>query len=57
MTRLAFALAASLALAAPVAAESLGTLLPSLSFPGDTVTPSTKGCEAPATDAACQPGK
>ncbi len=54
MTRLAFALAASFALAAPVAADSLGTLLPSLSFPTDTVTPSTKGCEAPATHATCQ---
>ena len=53
MTRLAFALAASLALAAPVAADSLGTLLPSLSFPTETVTTSTKGCEAPATGEVC----
>lgn len=53
MSRLAYALAASLALAAPVAADSLGTLLPSLSFPTDTVTPSTKGCDAPATKTAC----
>jgi hypothetical protein len=54
MTRLAYALAASLTLAAPVAADSLGTLLPSLSFPTDTVTTSTKGCEAPATGEVCQ---
>lgn len=53
MTRIVYALAASLALAAPVAADSLGTLLPSLSFPTDTVTPSTKGCDAPATKTTC----
>jgi hypothetical protein len=53
MTRFAYALAASLTLAAPVAADSLGTLLPSLSFPTDTVTTSTKGCEAPATQTTC----
>ncbi|HLQ18651.1 MAG TPA: hypothetical protein VK146_06685 [Tabrizicola sp.] len=46
MTRFALAFAASLALAVPVAADSLGTLLPSLTFPTDTVTESTKGCEA-----------
>jgi hypothetical protein len=54
MTRVAYALAASLALVAPVAADSLGTLLPSLSFPTDTVTTSTKGCEAPAQGEVCQ---
>jgi hypothetical protein len=54
MTRLAYALAASLALAAPVAADSLSILLPSLSFPTDTVTTSTKGCEVPATGSVCQ---
>jgi hypothetical protein len=54
MTRLAYVLAASLALAAPVAADSLGTLLPTLSFPTDTVTPSTKGCDVPATGSVCQ---
>ena len=52
MTRIAFALAATLALAAPVAADSLGTLLPTLTFPTETVTPSTKGCDAPV--ATCQ---
>jgi hypothetical protein len=53
MTRLSYVLAASLALAAPVAADSLGTLLPSLSFPTDSVTTSTKGCEAPAAGSVC----
>ncbi len=57
MTRLAYALAASLALAAPVAADSLSILLPSLSFPTDTVTTSTKGCEVSATGSVCQLGK
>lgn len=54
MTRFALALAASLALAAPVAADSLSTLLPSLTFPDGTVTPSTKGCVGPDTQPACQ---
>jgi hypothetical protein len=54
MTRFAFALAASLALAAPVAADSLTLLLPTLTFPEDTVTPSTKGCATQASQTACQ---
>lgn len=54
MTRFAFALAATLALAAPVAADSLSTLLPSLTFPEDTVVTSTKGCVGPNTQPACQ---
>lgn len=53
MTRFTLALAAGLALATPVAADSLGTLLPSLSFPADTVTTSTKGCDAPMTRPIC----
>jgi len=52
MTRLAYAFAASLALAAPVAADSLNVLLPSLTFPTETVTTSTKGCDS--TVATCQ---
>ena len=55
MTRIALALAAALALATPVAADSLGTLLPTLTFPTDTVTTSTKGCDAPL--APCQLAK
>lgn len=54
MTRFALALAASLTLAAPVAADSLAVLLPTLTFPTDVVTPSTKGCDAPATQSTCQ---
>ncbi|MBN8630878.1 MAG: hypothetical protein J0L76_08495 [Rhodobacterales bacterium] len=55
MTRFAYALAATLALAAPVAADSLNILLPTLTFPTETVTSSTKGCDAPA--AICQPAE
>ena len=58
MTRFALALAASLALVAPiatpVAADSLTVLLPTLTFPDTTVTTSTKGCAAPATPTTCQ---
>jgi hypothetical protein len=54
MTRLAYALVASLALAAPVAADSLAVLLPSLTFPIDTVTTSTKDCAGTATHLVCQ---
>jgi hypothetical protein len=47
MTRVVLALAASLALTAPVAADSLTFLLPNLTFPDTTVTTSTKDCNAP----------
>lgn len=47
MPRIILALAASLALTAPVAADSLTFLLPNLTFPDTTVTTSTKGCDAP----------
>ena len=42
-------------LAAPAMAQSLATLLPTLTWPDDGVTVSTKGCEAKA--AVCVPGK
>ena len=51
---LALALAVTLSLALPAAAQSLTVLLPSLSFPTETVTPSTKGCEVPAPGTTCQ---
>ena len=54
MPRFALALATSLALAAPVAADSLSMLLPALTVPPDEVITSTKGCEAPATATTCQ---
>lgn len=54
MNRIALVLAATLALSLPAAAQSLTVLLPSLSFPTETVTPSTKGCEVPAAGTTCQ---
>jgi hypothetical protein len=54
MTRFALALATTLALAAPVAADSLTTLLPTLTFPEDVVTTSTKGCDSANTQPACK---
>lgn len=57
MDRFAFALAVTLSLAIPASAQSLTILLPSLSFPTETVTPSTKGCEAPAAGTHCQPAE
>lgn len=54
MNRVALALAVTLSLAIPASAQSLTVLLPSLSFPTETVTPSTKGCEAPAAGTTCQ---
>lgn len=54
MTRFALALATSLALVSPVAADSLAVLLPALTFPTDEVTTSTKGCGAAATVTTCQ---
>ena len=54
MNRVALALAVTLSLAIPASAQSLAVLLPSLSFPTETVTPSTKGCETPAGGTTCQ---
>jgi hypothetical protein len=54
MNRFALAVAFALSLAAPVAAQSMDVLLPTLTFPTDTITPSTKGCEVSATKAVCQ---
>jgi hypothetical protein len=54
MERIALVLAVTLSLAAPVAAQSMSILLPSLTFTGDIVTPSTKGCDAQATKPVCQ---
>ncbi len=52
MERIALALAITLSLAAPMAAQSLDILLPTLTFPDDTVTSSTKDCAA--KQATCQ---
>jgi hypothetical protein len=48
------ALAATFALSAPVAAQTLTILLPVISFPDPVVTPATKGCGVVATDKVCQ---
>jgi hypothetical protein len=45
----------SLTLAAPVIAQSLDTMLPTLTWPDDAVTVSTKDCSA--TTAACTSAK
>lgn len=45
----------SVLLAAPVAAQSLSVLLPSLTFPEPVTTPSTKNCDAATV--ACPPGR
>lgn len=47
----AAAIAVSLAL--PAAAQTMEILLPSLSFPTETVTGSSKGCAAEATTTVC----
>lgn len=52
MKRLILALAASAALSAPAAAQTLTVLLPVISFPDTVVTPATKGC-APLADKVC----
>jgi hypothetical protein len=54
MKSFALALAATLTLAAPVAAQSMSVLLPLLSFPDEIVTPSTKNCGETATTKVCQ---
>jgi hypothetical protein len=54
MKSLAPALALTFALAAPSYADNLSVLLPSLSFPDDVVTSSTKNCDAKAEVAVCQ---
>jgi hypothetical protein len=53
MERIALAFALALSFAAPIAAQSMDVLLPTLTFPTDTVTPSTKGCAADVTP-VCQ---
>lgn len=54
MNRIALGLALALSLAAPVAAQSMDTLLPTLTFPDESVVTSSKGCDAPATQPTCQ---
>lgn len=54
MKRLALVLAASAALAAPAAAQTLTVLLPVISFPDSVITPATKGCGLVTAPAVCQ---
>ncbi|MGL4236495.1 hypothetical protein [Tabrizicola sp.] len=54
MKHAVLALVAGLALAAPVAAQSMSTLLPVLTFPTDDVTTGTKGCDANPAAPTCQ---
>ena len=44
MTKIAAVALAALMLALPATAQTMSTLLPTLSFPDDTVITSTKGC-------------
>lgn len=46
MYRLTLALAAVAALSVPAAAQSLSTLLPTITFPEPIASPATKGCTA-----------
>jgi hypothetical protein len=41
-------------LASPLAAQTMTVLLPSITFPDDTLTPSTKGCDTASTAPVCQ---
>ena len=54
MKRLALVLAASAALTAPAAAQTLTMLLPVISFPDPVVTPATKGCGFVSVPTVCQ---
>jgi hypothetical protein len=54
MKRLALVLAASAALTAPAAAQTLTVLLPVISFPDTVLTPSTKGCSVIQAPTVCQ---
>jgi hypothetical protein len=56
MKRLVFLAAIATLLAAPVAAQSLSVLLPSLAFPEPLTTSSTKDC-VPSATTVCPPGK
>ncbi len=49
MKYLAPALIALSLVASPLAAQTLTVLLPAITFPVTTITPSTKGCEAAST--------
>lgn len=55
MKRMTPALVALCLFASPLSAQTMTVLLPSISFPDGTLTPSTKGCDASETlTAVCQ---
>jgi hypothetical protein len=54
MKPVASALFALMVLASPLAAQTMTVLLPSITFPDDTLTPSTKGCDTASTAPVCQ---
>jgi hypothetical protein len=56
MKRLVILVVTAALLAAPVAAQSLSVLLPSLSFPEPVTTPSTMDC-VPGATVLCAPGQ
>ncbi|NJM81563.1 MAG: hypothetical protein HC844_02915 [Tabrizicola sp.] len=56
MKQFATALVAAMLLASPLAAQTMTVLLPAITFPDDTVTPSTKGCDATVTPSLCEAG-
>jgi len=56
MQKTLIATAVALLMAAPAMAQTLDMMLPSLTWPDDGVTVSTKGCDAAATT-VCTPQK
>jgi hypothetical protein len=54
MKHVILALAATFALSAPVAAQTMTVLLPVISFPDPILTPSTKGCDVVSPVPVCQ---
>jgi hypothetical protein len=57
MTRFTLAATLALAFAAPVAAQNLSVLLPTLTFPEPVSAPSTKGCVLDSVGAECTTSK
>ena len=54
MKRFLPALLIALSFSAPASAFSIDLSLPTLSFPGDEITPATQSCVNPSTPTACK---
>ncbi|KAF0176063.1 MAG: hypothetical protein FD162_72 [Rhodobacteraceae bacterium] len=54
MKHFLIAMLTSLTLAAPASAFSIDLTLPTLSFPGDEITPATQSCVNPSALTACK---